>query len=278
MIWASGGFSAYYDALVSLWKLVPGQDTVFNSSPATSLARGFTIGLIYLITFGAASLIPLLPVVRAAIIGRIIPKTVIHCLVWIAPASSFFSLIFLRFVNSGYLLVLVAPGCIWLGYWASQWYVRSEWRWTAKLALVGICAVVNTAIFLVSPFYCSYRSVRQFEDELEGIRSTLSQLGGVDEILVIGFDSHFLGYRHAGYYMPNYVVVEYPEVKLQEGMRIFSMHERDTHLLGGLPVGPYSRFVFFPLALRDAEGRRYLQTIEDQVGRKNLQTVPAGGV
>jgi hypothetical protein len=78
--------------------------------------------------------------------------------------------------------------------------------------------------------------------------------------------------------MPNYVVVEYPEVKLQEGMRIFSMHERDTHLLGGLPIGPYSRFVFFPLALRDAEGRRYLQTIEDQVGRKNLQTVPAGGV
>jgi hypothetical protein len=275
MIWASGGFAAYFGALISLWKLVPGQDTVFNSSPATSMARGATIVLIYLITFGAASFIPLFA-------GRDNywqdSRKKLFSLVWIGPALFFFTFIFLKFVNSGYLLILVAPGCIWLGYWGSMWYVRSGWRRSAKLTVAGFCALVNTVIFLASPFYCSYRSVRQFEGELDGIRGTLSQLGAANEILVIGFDSHLLGYRHAGYYLPDYEVVEYPAVKLQEGMRIFAMHERDTRLLRGLPVGSYSRFVFFPLPAGDAKNREYLQTVEDQVGSRNLQTVRAGQV
>jgi hypothetical protein len=274
MIWTSGGFAAYFGALLSLWKLVPGQDTVFNSSPATSMARGATIGLIYLITFGVASFIPLFA-------GRdnFWPdsRKRLFSLVWIAPALFFFTFIFLKFVNSGYLLILVAPGCIWLGYWGAKWYARSGWSRSAKLAVAGFCAVVNTAIFLASPFYCSYRSVRHFEGELDGIRGTLSQLGAANEILVIGFDSHLLGYRHAGYYLPDYEVVEYPAVKLQEGMRIFAMHERDTHLLGGLPEGSYSRFVFFPLPAGDARNQKYLQTVEDQIGSRNLQTVAAGG-
>jgi hypothetical protein len=45
-----------------------------------------------------------------------------------------------------------------------------------------------------------------------------------------------------------------------------------------LPVGSYSRFVFFPLPEGDASNRKYLQTVEDQVGSRNLQTVRAGQV
>jgi hypothetical protein len=41
--------------------------------------------------------------------------------------------------------------------------------------------------------------------------------------MIAGFDSHFLGYRHAGYYLPDYVVVQYPEVKLSSGTRAFAM-------------------------------------------------------
>ncbi len=243
MVRTSGGFGAYFGALFSLWRLVPGQDTVFNSSPATSIARGFTIVLIYLLTFGAASFIPLFarrdrwPDIRKKLFTA----------VWIAPALLFFTFIFLKFVNSGYLLIVVAPGCIWLGYWASKWYERCEWRESAKRALIGVCVVANVLIFLVSPFYCSYRSIRRFEDELDGIRAELPEVGGAKDVLLVGFDSHSLGYRHAGYYLPNYVTVEYPEVKLQDGMQIFAMHERDTRLLGALPAGSYSRFVFFPL-------------------------------
>ena len=96
------------------------------------------------------------------------------------------------------------------------------------MAVIGICAAANVLIFLFSPLYCSYRSVRRFEAQLEGIRTGLPQLGSPEDTLVIAFDSHFLGYRHAGYYLPGYVTVEYPEVKLREGTRVFAMHERDT--------------------------------------------------
>src|SRR6266851_3215534 len=138
MIWASGGFGAYFGALVSLWRLVPSKNTVFNSSPATSIARACTIAFIFLL-----------------------------------------------FVNSGYLLLLAAPACIWLGFWASEWYGSSAWRRAFKLAVIGVCAAVNVLIFLASPFYCSYRSVRQFEAQLEGIRTTLPQLVTTDDTLVV---------------------------------------------------------------------------------------------
>ena len=43
---------------------------------------------------------------------------------WIAPGLLFFTLIYLKFVNSGYLLVLVPPVCAWIGQWASRWYAN----------------------------------------------------------------------------------------------------------------------------------------------------------
>ena len=58
MIWASGGFDSYFGALVSLWRLVPSRDTVFNSSPATSIARACVIVFIGFLCFGAALLAP----------------------------------------------------------------------------------------------------------------------------------------------------------------------------------------------------------------------------
>ena len=121
MIWASGGFRTYFGALESLWRLVPGQDTLFNSSPATSIARAFTIALIYLLTYGVASFIPLF---AGHGLSPVDERKQIFTLVWITPALFFFTFIFFKFVNSGYLLLLVAPGCLWLGYWASQWYVE----------------------------------------------------------------------------------------------------------------------------------------------------------
>ena len=274
MIRASGGFTTYFGALKSLWRLVPGEGTLFNSSPATSIARAFTIALIYLITYGAASFIPLF------VNHHLRPpedRKRIFTLVWIVPTLLFFTFVFLKFVNSGYLLLLIAPGCLWLGYWASQWYGESKLQRTTKLALIGLCAAVNILIFVGSPFYSSYRSVRRFEKELDQIRSALPQLGAPSDTLIVGFDSHFLGYRHAGYYLPAYVTVQYPQVKLQEGTRIFSMCQRDTHLLAAPPVSTYSRFIFFPLPAGDASYQKYLQSVEEKLHGESLRTVELDG-
>ncbi len=274
MIYASGGWHAYFAALFSLWRLVPSRTTVFNSSPATSIARAFTIAFIYLVTFGPASIAPLAAKYQG---GYSDLRKKVFTTVWIAPALCFFTFIYLKFVNSGYLLLLSVPACIWLGHWSALWYETAEWRRSLKNAAVGICVAANVLIFLASPLYCSYRSVRRFESELQGILVSLPQVAPPGTTLIVGFDSHFLGYRHAGYYLPAYTTVEYPRVKLEEGERMFVMDQRETRLLAELPVGSCSRFVLFPLPAGNRAYMQYLQTVQEKVPRHSFRTVSAGG-
>ena len=133
-------------------------------------------------------------------------------------------------------MLLVAPASIWLGSWAAEWYEHSAWPKSLKYAAIGIGVVANIFIFLPFPAYYSYRSVRQFEAQLDEIKTDLPQLGDPNQLLILSFDSHFLGYRHAGYYLPGYLTLQYPEVKLNEGTRIFAMQGRDTRLLAALPT------------------------------------------
>jgi hypothetical protein len=273
MIYASDGFGAYFGALISLWQMVPSKGTVFNSSPATSIARAFTIVFIYFLCFGAASLAPLGALIRRVPVD---PRKKIFTVVWIVPALCFFTFGYLKFVNSGYLLVLSVPACMWLGLWASEWYEASAWRRSAKLTAIVACAAANVLLFLASPFYCSYRQVRRLEAELEGIRMALPQVASARDTMIVGFDSHFDGFRHAGYYLPGYLTVEYPEVKLKEGPRVFAMQERDTQLLTKMPGAPYTRFIVFPLPSGDSY-EEYLQKVKARLPRESLHTVSAGG-
>jgi hypothetical protein len=273
MIVASGGLNAYFGALASLWAMVPSKGTVFNSSPANSIARAFTIIFIYLLTFGAASLAPFGALASTTPVD---PRKRKLTFVWIGPALCFFTFGYLKFVNSGYLLLLCAPVCMWLGLWASDWYQTSAWPRSLKLTAIGVCAAANVLIFIASPFYCSYNQVRRFETELEGIKATIPQLGSTRDTLILSFDSHFNGFRHAGYYLPDYLTVEYPEAHLKEGPRIFSMYERDTRLVTVLPATPYTRFVLFPLPDGDSY-KEYLQKVIDRLPGKSLHTVHLGG-
>jgi hypothetical protein len=272
MLSASGGLNGYFDALVSLWRMVPSKETVFNSSPATSIARAFTIIFIYLLAFGAASLAPLGALANTVSAD---PRKKIFTFVWIGPALCFFTFGYLKFVNSGYLLLLCEPACIWLGFWASQGYKTSAWRTSLKLTVIVACAAANILIFVASPFYCSYRQVRRFEAELENVKTAIPQLTSAKDTLIVSFDSHFSGFRHAGYYLPDYLTVEYPEAHLKEGPRVFSMHDRETRLLAQLQVTPYTQFVLFPLP-NDGSYREYLEKVVAQLPSKNLHTFSLG--
>src|ERR1700733_11814971 len=144
MIYVSGGLRAYFGALFSLWRMVPSKETVFNSSPANSIARAFTIVFIYLLCFGAASLAPLVTLIgKAQIDFQDKARKKIFTVVWITPALCFFTFGYLKFVNSGYLLLLCAPACMWLGLWVAEWYEACAWRKPLKLAVLGACAAVN---------------------------------------------------------------------------------------------------------------------------------------
>jgi Protein of unknown function (DUF2723) len=274
MIWASGGFAAYFGALFSLWRTVPSRDTVFNSSPVTSIARAAVIVFIYFLCFGAAVLAPLggsCSTVQAEKSKKLFTA------VWVVPALCFFAFIFLKLVNSGYLLLVAAPACIWLGSWTAAWYEQGLWPKPIKLSIAAICAAANVMIFLAFPAYCSYRSVRHFEAELQATVTALPQVGSPDNLLIVSFDNHFLGYRHAGYYLPGYLTLEYPQVNLLEGPRIFAMQGRDTRLLSALPTAPFTRFVLFPLPSGDAAYTQYLDKIKKLLPAKDLSSMDLGG-
>ena len=272
MLYLSGGFHAYWGALTSLWRVVPSKETVFNSSPATSIARACFVVFVGMLTFGTALLILPLPLLSNT---EADPKKRNFTIVWVTPALCFFTLVFFKFINSGYLLLLIAPGCAWLGLWISTWYIASRRHRPWKLALVAVCLAVNVLIYLQSPFYFSYRAVRRFEKLLDGVRSALPQMCAPNDTLVVAFDSHFLGYRHAGYYLPDYLVVQYPEVQLNQGPRSFAMHGRDTFLLETLPLSNYQRFVLFPLP-GERTDESYLAKIKGMLPEQKLQTVRVG--
>jgi hypothetical protein len=65
--------------------------------------------------------------------------------------------------------------------------------------------------------------------------------------LIIGFDSHFLGYRHAGFYLPSFATVQYPEVSYSDGPRVFLMRDGETEVVRSFDIDRFEHFVFFPL-------------------------------
>ena len=274
MLRASGGAAAYFGALQSLWLMVPSKGTVFNSSPVTSVARALTIVFIYFLCFGAAVLAPLGAASSPSPAAR---DKKIFTAVWIVPALCFFTFIFLKLVNSGYLLLVAAPACVWLGAWAAAWYDHAPWPRPFKLTLIAASVLANIFIFLTFPAYCSYRSVRRFESELQDTQSALPQLGDPASLLIVSFDNHELGFRHAGYYLPAYLTLEYPEARLTEGTRIFAMQGRDTFLLSGLPAAGCSRFVLFPLPSGNPEYDKYLENVAKLIPAKDLTRVALGG-
>ena len=273
MIQISGG-KAYVSSLVSLWITVPSRGMVFNSSVWNSFARAWVIVGIYFLCFGCAAILPFR---RARGDSSLDRRKTIFTWVWIAPGLLFFTFIYLKFVNSGYLLVLAPPVCAWLGVWAATWYANLRLSKTLKILAMGACAAANTMVFIRAPVYCSYREVRRFEIELENIVRVLPQIASPRETMIVGLDSHFLGYRHAGYYLPDYLTVQFPEVRLRLGMRVFAMQYRNTWLESSLPAASMHKFVIFPLPLGESEYSDYMALVRKRFPAGELRTMVRGG-
>jgi hypothetical protein len=273
MVYLSGGWTIYTGALWSLWTIVPAKQTVLNSSLLNSVARFFTIVFIFGLCFGSAALLPLYAVRSNTAMAQSQKRFIA---VWLTPGLLFFTFVFFKFVNSGYLLVLFPPVCAWLGLQASRWYASTRMRRPRKISMIAAAAAVNVAIFLFAPVYCSYRSVRMFEAELAQIRQELPTVAPPGTALIVGFDSHFLGYRHAGYYLGDYTTLQYPEVLLAVGKRVFSMAHRDTWLASTLPSCGYRSFILFPLPGGDREYTDYLAALRARFPAGDLRTIRAG--
>ena len=273
MIKMSGG-KAYIFSLVSLWLTVPSKGMVFNSSPLNSVARALVIAGIYMLCFGCAAILPMRAFRGDTATDR---RKIIFTRMWLAPGLLFFTFVFLKFVNSGYLLALTPPVCVWMGNWAAQWYGNSRSGKAMKLCLIGCCAFVNAMVFLYAPFYCSYAGVRRFEKELAAVISVLPEVASPRETMIVSFDSHFLGYRHAGYYLPGYLTIQFPEVRRASGVRVFTMLDRNTEVEPRLPVNPAQEFIIFPLPSGDSEYRDYMKSVLRRLPPADLRFVVRDG-
>ncbi|HUQ92721.1 MAG TPA: DUF2723 domain-containing protein [Bryobacteraceae bacterium] len=264
MLFHAGGYARYFGALWDLWTIVPGTASVAQSGLLLSLARLFTIVFILLLCFGPALLVLLLRTSAAGLPRE--RRTFL--LVWIMPALLFFTLVFLKFVNSGYLLVIAPPIFIVLGGRAAAW-----WQWQGKgllrVALASASLAAGIATYFFAPLYCSFASVRGFEQYLAGISTCVRSAADPATTAIVSFDSHFMGYRHATYYLPEFLVLQYPEVKYRSGTRVFLSMNRRTEVLPRAGVGNRARVVFFPLP-REESYREFTSRV--------LALLPAGAI
>ena len=270
MILLSGGLSSWFSALLSLWQTVPGQQTL-NSPVAVTVARVVSMGGIFLLCFGCA--VPLAFGLSRVDQGHG-PDKKRFTVVWIGPGLLFFTLVFLKLVNSGYLLVISPPVFAWFG---QIWNSAGPRRQGVRLALTAMFVAVNSLVFLFAPIYCSYASVRRFEADLESTTRAVARAVSPVDTIIVGFDSHFLGYRHAGYYLPDWTTVQYPPVRVASGTRIFSMRNGDTELIPEVRVRCFTRFIFFPLPGDDSEYASYMARIKGHFPAGALKTVRSEG-
>ena len=273
MIHSSGGLHAYVSSLWSLWTLVPGRQTVLTSPIATSLVRLCLIVAIYGLCFGSAVLLIFRRSKSASPSGA---KT--FTWIWISPGLLLFTLVYLKFVNSGYLLVLLPPACAWMGSWAADWYVRSPLKPTARIVLITAAAAINVVIFVRAPLYCSYWAVRQSQQQLAAVVASVQQISQPQQTLLIGFDSHFQGYRHAGFYLPEYLTIQFPEVPLGSTTGAFAMQNRQTTLASHIAVGSFRDFILFPLPPSEKEYADYMNRIRARFPAGELHITTQNGI
>jgi len=273
MVHFSGGLTAYVSSLWSLWALVPARQTLLTSPIATSLVRICLIVAIFGLGFGSAALLIFrqskTPIPAQA-------KT--FTWVWISPGLLLFTFVYLKFVNSGYLLVLLPPACVWMGRWAADWYIRSPLKQTARVIVAAAAAAINVLIFVRAPLYCSYWQVRQSQLQLAAVVRSVQQVSQPRQTLLIGFDSHFQGYRHAGYYLPDYLTIQFPEVPLGSVTGVFAMQNRQTTLANQIALGSFRDFLIFPLPPSEREYEDYMNRVRSRFPPGQLRVTTQNGI
>jgi hypothetical protein len=146
------------------------------------------------------------------------------------------------------------------------------------VVLLAGAAAVNFAIFFRAPLYFSYREVHRSQEELTAALASVRQIARPQETIVVGFDSHFLGYRHAGYYLPEYLTIQFPEVPLASSTGVFAMRHEDTRLVSRLRVDTFRDFILFPLPASDREYREYMQRVRARFPAGELHVIAQNGL
>jgi hypothetical protein len=267
MMAAAGGAGGYAGALGRLWSGVAAKQTVFTN-PGMVFNRMSFLAAILVLVLGSVT-----PLVLLSRTGKVTMRRggAMFAWVWITPGLLFFSLVFLWFVNSGYTLLLTPPIFVWTAARVQAFLLRMQRP--ARLIAASIGIAINVAVYLWVPAYCSARGVRLFESELQTFTREFRQHYDPAKTVIVAFNSHFMGSRHAGYYLPEFLTLEYPEL---EDHRVWVMRGRDTQRAASVAVSGYESFVIFPLP-EGEENSAYLRHVLAEMSHVRLQGEILGG-
>jgi hypothetical protein len=145
----------------------------------------------------------------------------------------------------GYMTVIFPPLFAIIGAKTAKWYEQIDGG-KQKAAFVTFLCMVNTMVFIYAPLYIGYQDTNNYENDILLAQEALDKAIDPENTLVVAFDAHRYGFREAGYYSPDHLVVQYPEMAFSSGIKVFAMHDRKTVILDKIPMEKYSRFVIFP--------------------------------
>lgn len=242
MLTASGGAEHYFTPLHDLWEWAPAAQSAVSSFTGFAwlvLTRGMLLTVAFGLCFGFA--LPLL--FASGLPIPFIPGLKIFLAAWLLPGTIFFAALFFHPIALGYALFLAVPLFAVLGAKAAVWHTEVTVPNQIKVAIVAAAAAANIGMFLFTPLYSSYQNINHYGRELASLQQNVRSGFDPKSTLIVTLDAHVGGFRHAGYYLPEYFVVQYPEMKFTEGTRVFAMSARKTQLLERLPLERFDRFV-----------------------------------
>jgi hypothetical protein len=209
MVWLTGGWHAYNEALRELWEFNTGHVSVFEQGWATF--KIFSSALVRFVIYGVGAGIFILGLAMYSLIRHrklrfFDSNKIFFFLLWFMPSVLFYLLIFIHPANPGYVLIFL-PALLILTA-ASIGFISNDLKGFIPKdfapLIASIIIVINTTMFFVY-HYVSCKEIRTHDRDLsimfDGIKSFNP------EITAIFVEPYiFYGFRHIMYYLPEYRV------------------------------------------------------------------------
>jgi len=236
MIWMTGGWNAYREALRELWLFNTGHVSVFEKGWATF--KIFSSSLFNFTVYGVEAGILILGLAAYSVIRRgtfkSLDRTKVHFFsLWVLPSVFFYLTIFIYPANPGYALIFLPALFILTS--ASIGYISDEIKQVMKKDICAFMAlsiiIFNTGIFFLSNYPVSYREIRTHDRNLAIMLEGIKTFDPAKTAIFVG-PYIFYGYRQIMYYLPRYYVyqVDVRVAPTGEVRKTFWGHNKETFL------------------------------------------------
>lgn len=207
MVWMTGGWTAYNEALKELWEFNTGHVSVFETGGATFPT--FSAALVRFVIYGLGAGILILGLTLYSLIRHkklryLDREKSIFFFLWIMPAVLFYLLIFIHPANPGYalifipaLLILTASSVGLFGH-----NMKLVLKKDLSPLIVSSVLIINTAMFFLYDT-ATYKEIKTHDRDLTVMLDGIKSFSPNNTAIFVE-PYIFYGFRHIMYYLPDY--------------------------------------------------------------------------